>query len=396
MVRHILKLIWKRKRSNGFLIAEMLLTFFVLYTVCVLGFHSWNRYTSPNGFTVDKVLNIDGMQPLINRQMEREVVLSQIKRELEVMNEVESVGSTSWSLYYRRRPITGVENNGREIMVYSAYLSDECDDILDMEIIQGRWFGPEDNSGEYRAAVINQKLSREFYGDDNPVGTIFQDRLKIVGVVSDYRLYGPLEESNYLVIERTSVEIPDIPKSPAAPYPGDVLLVKLNAPVSAELNARILTAVQSIAPDWSFDITPAEDLHDACIKQQITPYLIAGVAALSLIAMVILGLFGVLWQNITGRTREIGLRRAKGASIGHIYAQIIGEMLIVTTIGILPGILITGQLVFMDVFGDIPAAIHVTAILTAALILYGVVVICSLYPGYMATRINPAQALHYE
>ena len=42
--------------------------------------------------------------------------------------------------------------------------------------------------------------------------------------------------------------------------------------------------------------------------------------------MVALGLSGVVWQNVTQRTAEIGLRRAKGARIGDIHRQILGEL----------------------------------------------------------------------
>jgi putative ABC transport system permease protein len=115
-----------------------------------------------------------------------------------------------------------------------------------------------------------------------------------------------------------------------------------------------------------------------------------------LVAMVMLGLMGVLWQNITRRTNEIGLRRANGATVGHIFGQVVGEMLILVTAGIVPGILIISQLVFLDTLGFLSSSIHVTAMTVSALTLYGIVVLCSLYPGYMATRVSPAAALHYE
>jgi putative ABC transport system permease protein len=122
----------------------------------------------------------------------------------------------------------------------------------------------------------------------------------------------------------------------------------------------------------------------------------AGMASSLLVSMLILGLMGVLWQNITRRTKEIGLRRANGATRGQIFGQIIGEMLFLATAGIVPGILIIVQLLFLDSFGYISHTIHIVAMTVSALVLYCMVAACSLYPGYMATRVSPAEALHCE
>ena len=68
--------------------------------------------------------------------------------------------------------------------------------------------------------------------------------------------------------------------------------------------------------------------------------LVAGFLAI----MVALGLTGVLWLAVTRRTREIGLRRAKGATRGDIRFQILGEIVILTSFALLPGVLLALQL----------------------------------------------------
>ena len=65
--------------------------------------------------------------------------------------------------------------------------------------------------------------------------------------------------------------------------------------------------------------------------------LAVGVVAGFLMLMVALGLTGVLWQNVTQRTREIGLRRAKGATARRIHRQILGELLVMTTLALAAG-----------------------------------------------------------
>ena len=68
------------------------------------------------------------------------------------------------------------------------------------------------------------------------------------------------------------------------------------------------------------------------------PLIAAGVIAGFLLLMVAMGLTGVLWQTVTQRTREIGLRRAKGATAGDIRTQILGELVVMTSIAVLAGV----------------------------------------------------------
>ena len=65
--------------------------------------------------------------------------------------------------------------------------------------------------------------------------------------------------------------------------------------------------------------------------------------------MVALGLLGVLWQNVTQRTREIGLRRAKGAAKVDVQRQILGEIGVMTTLALLAGVLVVVQFPLLDI-----------------------------------------------
>ena len=70
----------------------------------------------------------------------------------------------------------------------------------------------------------------------------------------------------------------------------------------------------------------------------LTPLIVAGTLAFFLLLMVGLGLIGVLWQNLLQRTREIGLRRAAGASRAAVHRQVLLEQLVLTSLGVLIGV----------------------------------------------------------
>ena len=73
-----------------------------------------------------------------------------------------------------------------------------------------------------------------------------------------------------------------------------------------------------------------------------------------------------------------------------------GELLMITTIGIFLGLIVVIQFPLLDILGSVSGSSFFIGIAGAMMIMYALTVLCSLYPGFMATRIHPAQALHYE
>lgn len=113
------------------------------------------------------------------------------------------------------------------------------------------------------------------------------------------------------------------------------------------------------------------------------------------LGMVALSLSGVLWQRTTLRIEEIGLRRALGGSAASIYAQLTGEMLVVASIGVIAGLMVIVQFPLLELL-NYTSGIYALSLALAALVIYGLVIVCSLYPGRLACRIRPVEALHHE
>jgi putative ABC transport system permease protein len=121
----------------------------------------------------------------------------------------------------------------------------------------------------------------------------------------------------------------------------------------------------------------------------ITP--VAGFLAI----MVALGLTGVLWLAVTRRTREIGLRRAKGATRGDIRFQILGEIVILTSFALLPGVLLALQLPLVGAL-PVPAAVYAVSLALSVLGIYLLAILCAWYPARLAVAVEPTEALRYE
>jgi putative ABC transport system permease protein len=136
--------------------------------------------------------------------------------------------------------------------------------------------------------------------------------------------------------------------------------------------------------------------RDRWLRVHILPLVVAATVAGFLVLMVGFGLVGVLWQSVARRTGEIGVRRAVGATAGHVRAQIVGELLAVTTIAVGFGAIVFLQLPAIGVFGFLTWKIYLYGLVAASILLYCFVVVCGLYPGWMATRVHPARALQHE
>ena len=117
-----------------------------------------------------------------------------------------------------------------------------------------------------------------------------------------------------------------------------------------------------------------------------------------MILMVALGLTGMMWQNVRRRTREIGIRRAGGAPGGRIYVQFLGEPAVLVIVAIALGCVVILQFGLLDMvlWSRVPAWVAACGVGATALVLFLVVMLCGLYPSWLAARVRPAQALHHD
>ncbi len=178
--------------------------------------------------------------------------------------------------------------------------------------------------------------------------------------------------------------------------PVENLLIRVRPGTSAAFEEKLMARMQTVARDWSFEIEPLAVMRDTMHQIYLAPIIAAGLVAGFLMIMVGLGLTGVLWQNVTQRTKEIGLRRAKGATAGKIYTQILGELLIITSFGLVVGTLIVVQFPLLDLIGYISSGVYISSLLISLFLIYLLTLVCGLYPSWLATKVRPAEALHYE
>jgi putative ABC transport system permease protein len=123
-------------------------------------------------------------------------------------------------------------------------------------------------------------------------------------------------------------------------------------------------------------------------------------AAIGAIALLVggIGIMNIMLVSVTERTREIGVRKAIGATPGGIRLQFLVESLFVTLIAGAVGVLLAALLsVVVGAAQDyIEPIIRASAVVVAVGVSVGIGVIFGLYPAYRASKLQPVEALRYE
>jgi putative ABC transport system permease protein len=397
-------MIWHRKKRNFLLIFEIFFSFLVLFAVATMAISDTIKYFTPLGFSYENVwlLRVSWSRLSDNQQaVDISEKLVRIQQEMEACNEIEKVGWATFNHpYSSSRAVYSLDWNGQEIDadVYDA--DDNFAEVMNIPLIEGRWFGAEDDALPVKPVVINSQLREVMFGNEAVIGQIFNSgkhEFKIVGVIDRYYYRGEFNGSNQGFFRRASIRDTIVSRLP------DVVMFNVRPGTDIQFEERLTKRLALIAPDWIFRIETLEDMRTSYLKEYMLGLGIFGVVAGFLVFNVALGLFGVLWYSINRRRREVGLRRAVGANASQVSGQILGESLVLATFAVIAGTFIAAQvpllgldtsLTGMD--SSIPGTIYLFGMACAGLMIYLLVSLCALYPSRLAARIHPAQALHDE
>ncbi len=218
---------------------------------------------------------------------------------------------------------------------------------------------------------------------------------EIIGVIGEFRRSGELAGSESAVFRMSAYHDEESLKRLTSDNWYRILF-KVEEGTSVAYEARLLSRLKLIAKDWTLKIDTLERARKRSLKTTLILPIILVVICGFLTINVALGLFGVIWYNTNRRKPEIGLRRALGADTKTIYMQIIGETLALATIGIAAGCFLAFQFPILDVIGLIEDKVYYYAFGWSIIAIYFIAILCALYPGWLATKIKPAEALHNE
>jgi putative ABC transport system permease protein len=268
-------------------------------------------------------------------------------------------------------------------------------ETLGMRLIEGRFFDKRDGTEGPPVIIINERLARVFYPDQNPLGKRIRPAFEgpwrtVVGVVADVKNAGLDKPAG------TELWIP-FQQAPGEALSMEYVVVKTRGDPKASIGA-IRGHVAEM--DSSLPISEVRTLEEVVVAAQARPrFLTLLLSLFSLVALTLaaLGIYSVMSYAVAQRTNEFGLRMALGAQRGDVLQHVLRQGawlgLAGAVLGAVGAVLLNrtlkGQVYGIGEFQWAP-------FLAMGGLLIAVVMIASWIPALRATRVDPIIALRYE
>ncbi len=274
-------------------------------------------------------------------------------------------------------------------------VSSDYFDAMGIPIVEGRAFTDQDREGQQAVLLVNQTFASRYFPDASPVNQELRagpsGSQRIVGIVGNVRHQGldsDVQPEVYFAFMQATQLFGNLSMTFAIRTTGDPMAVV------PEVRHDVLDLDSSLTVD---NIRTMEDrLYGSVAEPRFYAVLIGVFAAIALI-LASVGIYGVLAYSVSQRTREIGIRMALGAEKRNVLRLILGQGLILTTIGIVAGLAgafaVTRYLESM-LFGL--TALDPTVFVAVTVILTLTAVAACYVPARRATRVDPIVALRYE
>ena len=315
-------------------------------------------------------------------------------------SETDGVGQTA--AWQSESAVGKYGSNAETVQLYgttAAYYN-----IQGLNMLLGRYIKSADVENASNICVINENAAQELIGYSDCIGeeiSINGIKFKVVGVLEDN------DDSLTAVFSSNSLAV-------YIPYTS---LVRLSSSVSSKITSFYVSAetdgttaeaesamysilYERFAQDEdAFDIEMQDALEDTMSSvTSILAILLGGIAGISLIVGGI-GIMNIMLVTVTERTREIGIRKAIGASRGVILQQFLLESVVLCMLGCAIGIFLSwGTLRIISVVVaslDMTFRMNGAVVLIAVLFCFIIGVGFGLYPANKAAKMKPIDALHY-
>ena len=268
--------------------------------------------------------------------------------------------------------------------------------------VMGRFFSEAENKPRDLVAVLGSKIYKELFGDKNPIGEIIKinkTSARVIGVLSEQGGFGrfsrdegvivPLGTAMYRLVGRNEVDSIDLQVRTGV----DTVEAETDILNLMKTRYRIPPSQEADA----FQIMNLADIQNAASETSRTmSLLLASIAAIALIVGGI-GIMNIMLVSVTERTKEIGLRKAIGASRTDILLQFLIEAVVLSVIGGIMGIVLgISAAFFVSQATTWPVSVGIGGGLLAFAFSSLIGIIFGLYPARNASKLHPVEALRFE
>jgi putative ABC transport system permease protein len=291
--------------------------------------------------------------------------------------------------------------------------------VRDFFVARGQFIGDDDVTRKGLVAVLGHSVAQTLFGDSDPIGKSV--RLSVgppsMSITFNFRVIGVMEpkgatatgdEDDLMFIPLPTMQA----RIPFLRHPQGLSNVfQISVKVSdrgdfdqAEKEIAALLRERHNVTEDDFEILTQTDVANLkAAETEISQTLWAAMAAIAGISLAVggIGIMNIMLVSVTERTREIGIRKAIGATRGDILMQFLVEALMVTMAGGAIGVILGVSLsTLADGRTILEQSVRADVSAVAVILAFGVSAVIGLffgiYPAYNASRLNPIEALHHE
>jgi putative ABC transport system permease protein len=269
------------------------------------------------------------------------------------------------------------------------------------DILSGRNFTNMEYAAGARVVIINDKLAESLFPRRDPIGKrikLFGEPFEVIGLHAEAAsLFSNADEPRLAIPHTTFTKVADYQKGWM-----EIAVLPTDSATVQETQDQVVAALRT-----KRGLRPGDPDNFAVVTQDRVLDTFNKITAAFFIAMIVLssvglmvggvGVVAIMMISVTERTREIGVRKALGATRREIMFQFLVEAATLTLVGCVIGMAL-GALIAWAIrsFSPIPATVPLLSVVAAvaASILTGV--LFGLYPANKASKMDPVEALRYE
>lgn len=297
---------------------------------------------------------------------------------------------------------------GNNVNAQVVGVTPEYEQVRNYEVQSGEFINAANINARSLVVVLGAGVAQQLFGADDPVGQsvrINNIAFRVVGVLVAKGGGGFGSQDNAVVVPLTT----SLARLQRNRFRGGNIVSQINVQVTSanQMDAAtqqisdILRQRHHIRYDDDFTVRSQQDLLASAnqISGVLTLFL-GGVAAISLLVGGI-GIMNIMLVSVTERTREIGIRKAVGATRQNVLSQFLTEATILSVLGGLVGVAL-GAAIALAISGiplgsiTLQPSVTLDSVLLATLFALAIGLFFGIYPAYRAAALNPIDALHYE
>jgi len=285
-----------------------------------------------------------------------------------------------------------IEAGTTEKLGYVMGVNDDYFDLMNKNFVGGERFSKSDVAAGTKVAVLGYSLADDLFpSPEDAVGKIirFENiRVKAIGVMEKT---GDTQQDKAVMIPyKTTFGSLNPDKTFWSIYVGVESKDKV-AKVKELIKEVLLKRYRSD----DFSVTEQSEILSTV--NQIFGIINMVLVAIGSISLIVggIGIMNIMYATVTERTKEIGIRRAVGATQKDVLMQFLVESLILSVLGGLLG-LILAALIVLIVRIFFPASINLLSVIVTFVISSGIGIFFGVFPARRASRLSPIEAIRYE